>query len=59
MNLDDDERALLVFDEVYGILPAHPADPPTQRPVAALMKQTRALLPSSPNRQAGAGSERC
>jgi len=27
-------RALLVFDEVYGFLPPHPANPPTKRPLA-------------------------
>jgi len=36
-------RALLVFDEVYGFLPPHPANPPTKRPVVALMKQARAF----------------
>jgi hypothetical protein len=36
-------RALLVFDEVYGFLPPHPANPPTKRPLVALMKQARAL----------------
>jgi hypothetical protein len=35
-------RALLVFDEVYGFLPPHPANPPTKRPLVALMKQARA-----------------
>jgi hypothetical protein len=34
-------RALLVFDEVYGFLPPHPANPPTKRPLVALMKQAR------------------
>jgi hypothetical protein len=36
-------RALLVFDEVYGYLPPHPANPPTKRPLVALMKQSRAF----------------
>jgi DNA helicase HerA-like ATPase len=36
-------RALVVFDEVYGFLPPHPANPPTKRPVVALMKQARAF----------------
>jgi DNA helicase HerA-like ATPase len=36
-------RALLVFDEVYGFLPPHPANPPTKRPVVTLMKQARAF----------------
>lgn len=35
-------RALIVFDEVYGFLPPHPAAPPTKRPLVALMKQARA-----------------
>ncbi|MBL8679405.1 MAG: ATP-binding protein [Myxococcales bacterium] len=36
-------RALLVVDEVYGMLPPHPANPPTKRPLIALMKQSRAF----------------
>jgi DNA helicase HerA-like ATPase len=36
-------RALLVMDEVYGFVPPHPANPPTKRPVIALMKQARAF----------------
>ena len=36
-------RALVVFDEVYGFLPPHPANPPTKRPMVALMKQARAF----------------
>jgi hypothetical protein len=35
-------RALVVFDEIYGYLPPHPASPPTKRPLVALMKQARA-----------------
>jgi hypothetical protein len=35
-------RALVVFDEVYGFVPPHPANPPTKRPIVALMKQARA-----------------
>jgi DNA helicase HerA-like ATPase len=35
-------RALVVFDEVYGFLPPHPASPPTKRPLVALLKQARA-----------------
>jgi hypothetical protein len=34
-------RALLVFDEVYGFAPPHPANPPTKRPLVSLMKQAR------------------
>jgi hypothetical protein len=36
-------RALVVFDECYGLLPPHPAKPPTKRPTVALMKQARAF----------------
>ncbi len=36
-------RALVVFDEVYGFLPPHPAKPPTKGPLVALMKQARAF----------------
>jgi hypothetical protein len=35
-------RALIVFDEIYGFVPPHPASPPTKRPLVALMKQARA-----------------
>jgi hypothetical protein len=36
-------KASIVFDEVYGYLPPHPASPPTKRPLVALMKQARAF----------------
>jgi hypothetical protein len=36
-------RALVLFDEVYGFLPPHPHNPPTKRPLVALMKQARAF----------------
>jgi hypothetical protein len=36
-------RALVVFDEVYGFLPPHPANPPTKRPLVSMMKQARAF----------------
>jgi hypothetical protein len=36
-------RALIMFDEVYGFLPPHPANPPTKRPLVSLMKQARAF----------------
>lgn len=36
-------KALILFDEVYGFLPPHPANPPTKRPIVALMKQARAF----------------
>jgi hypothetical protein len=35
-------RALVVFDEMYGFVPPHPASPPTKRPIVSLMKQARA-----------------
>lgn len=38
-----DLRALVLFDEVYGFLPPHPANPPTKRPMLALLKQARAF----------------
>jgi DNA helicase HerA-like ATPase len=36
-------QALIVFDEIYGFMPPHPANPPTKRPMVALMKQARAF----------------
>lgn len=36
-------RALVVFDEIYGFMPPHPANPPTKRPLVSLMKQARAF----------------
>ena len=36
-------RALLAFDEVYGFIPPHPANPPTKRPLVTLIKQARAF----------------
>ncbi|NUP12695.1 MAG: ATP-binding protein [Polyangiaceae bacterium] len=36
-------RALVVFDEVYGFLPPHPANPPTKKPLLTLLKQARAF----------------
>lgn len=36
-------RALLVFDEVYGYLPPHPAKPSTKQPLLLLLKQARAF----------------
>jgi hypothetical protein len=34
---------LIVCDEVYGLVPPHPANPPTRRPIVSLMKQGRAF----------------
>ena len=36
-------RALLYMDEVFGILPPHPANPPTKSPLLTLFKQGRAF----------------
>ncbi|MFT4624303.1 MAG: hypothetical protein ACI8PZ_002962 [Myxococcota bacterium] len=36
-------RALLYIDEVYGLMPPHPANPPTKRPLLTLLKQARAM----------------
>src|SRR5262249_1971170 len=36
-------RALVLFDEVFGFIPPHPANPPTKRPLLALLKQARAF----------------
>lgn len=36
-------RSMIVFDEVFGFLPPHPANPPTKRPLLALLKQARAF----------------
>jgi hypothetical protein len=38
-----DLRALVLFDEVFGFLPPHPYNPPTKRPLLALLKQARAF----------------
>jgi Helicase HerA, central domain len=35
-------RALVVFDEVYGLIPPYPHNPPTKRPTVLLMKTGRA-----------------
>jgi hypothetical protein len=32
----------VAFDEIYGFLPPHPANPPTKRPLVSLLKQARA-----------------
>ncbi|UNQ73410.1 ATP-binding protein [Infirmifilum sp. NZ] len=36
-------RALLLFDEVYGFVPPHPASPPSKRLLMLLVKQARAF----------------
>jgi hypothetical protein len=36
-------RAVVAIDEVYGLVPPHPQNPPTKRPFVTLMKQARAF----------------
>jgi hypothetical protein len=36
-------KAILYFDEVYGYIPPHPANPPTKVPLMTLLKQARAF----------------
>ncbi len=36
-------RGLLYFDEVFGYLPPHPANPPSKLPLLTLLKQARAF----------------
>ena len=36
-------KALLYFDEVFGYLPPHPANPPSKQPLLTLLKQARAF----------------
>jgi hypothetical protein len=36
-------RALVYFDEVFGYLPPHPANPPSKQPLLTLLKQARAF----------------
>lgn len=36
-------RAVVFFDEVWGFLPPHPANPPAKRPLLTLLKQARAV----------------
>ncbi len=36
-------RALLYFDEVFGYMPPHPANPPSKAPLLTLLKQARAF----------------
>lgn len=38
-----DLRALLYIDEVFGMLPPYPANPPAKQPILTLMKQARAV----------------
>jgi DNA helicase HerA-like ATPase len=36
-------RNIIYFDEVFGYIPPHPANPPTKAPLMTLMKQARAF----------------
>lgn len=36
-------RALVFFDEIWGFLPPHPANPPAKQPLLTLLKQARAV----------------
>jgi hypothetical protein len=36
-------RAMLYIDEVFGMFPPHPRNPPTKEPILRLMKQARAF----------------
>jgi hypothetical protein len=36
-------HAIVYFDEVFGYLPPHPANPPTKAPLMTLLKQARAF----------------
>ncbi len=36
-------RAVVAVDEIYGLIPPHPANPATKRPMVTLMKQGRAF----------------
>ncbi len=36
-------RMLVVMDEVWGLMPPHPANPPTKAPMLTLLKQARAF----------------
>ena len=36
-------RALLYMDEIYGMFPPHPRNPPTKEPLLRLLKQARAF----------------
>jgi hypothetical protein len=40
---DERLRALVVLDEVFGLVPPRPAEPPTRKPIVSLMKQGRAF----------------
>lgn len=40
---NDDLRCMVIVDECYGLLPPHPYNPPTKRPIVTLLKQARAV----------------
>lgn len=35
-------KTCLLLDEMYGVMPPHPANPPTKRPLLTMLKQARA-----------------
>jgi hypothetical protein len=37
-----DLKACLMLDEMYGVMPPHPANPPTKKPLLTMLKQARA-----------------
>lgn len=37
-----DLKTCLLMDEMYGVMPPHPANPPTKRPLLTMLKQARA-----------------
>lgn len=38
----NDLKTCLLLDEMYGVMPPHPANPPTKRPILTMLKQARA-----------------
>lgn len=37
-----DLKSCLILDEMYGVMPPHPANPPTKKPLLTMLKQARA-----------------
>lgn len=37
-----DLKSCLLLDEMYGVMPPHPANPPTKKPLLTMLKQARA-----------------
>lgn len=38
----NDLKTCLLLDEMYGVMPPHPANPPTKKPLLTMLKQARA-----------------